>query len=112
MTKTELAKELLRTGLVEESEVQPLDFLDHDQNIIWQYLGPEHDFALWLELDDLIFLASKCETLSDWLDALHRELHHRIWKFLQATDLTGLSEREIRRHRSMQERIEKKLETL
>jgi hypothetical protein len=34
MTKTELASELLRTGLVEKSEVRALKFLDYDQNIV------------------------------------------------------------------------------
>jgi hypothetical protein len=130
--RAELAQELLSHGLVKETEIQPMDgyFASHeipfdaDKNIILNYWlfpngasvqeavlkGFDENPMLALDLDTLIDLASNCSNLREWLYALLRNIAHHGWKFLQNTDISGMSKEDLQGHIGLQKIIEQQIE--
>lgn len=98
MTKTELAQELVRVGLVAQGEIQPYGHTDQNLEIIAHYLlypdgypksdeEWEDDIQSWsADLEEAIFLASKCSTVWQWIDALARHAAEHWWKCLRRID--------------------------
>jgi hypothetical protein len=93
MTKIELARELLASGVVKESEAKPEDYDDPDLAVIVYFLlfprgnpsgkAPDPLATILVDLETALFLANKSNDIGEWMQALFREVSSTLWKFFQ-----------------------------
>jgi hypothetical protein len=123
MNKTELAEQLIKTGLVKKNSWSELEELDYEEQIIASYLMPDKgmdtDCVFGATLEEGLFLASNCANVAQWSRALYRHMLHHCWHFMQASAARmeaegwkGMTEKQKQRHLRYLRKLEKDIEKL
>jgi hypothetical protein len=123
VTKEEIAKELVRSGLVDKSKIEPfhddetLDLIDH--YLLYPEGYPKNDEE-WEDdtrtpwnasLEEALFLADNCSNLDQWTRALARNALHAEWKLLQSVDPAKLSKEELKALQKIRREFEQTIES-